>query len=107
MIPKYSESSQEVSIHSNIHTVCTHEMEDGWECSCSDCTCQSIVNVQATYAFDKDGDHKVIVNFNPGQYHGGGSVALPPNVARALAAALSFAANDAETLNKNFPPEPR
>ena len=104
MIIKYSENSEIVEIHSGTHTVCTHEVEDGWECSCSTCRCETVININASYAYDSDGDHKVIFTVNPGQYHGRASGALPANVARALGSALMFAANDADTLNREYPP---
>jgi len=105
MIPKYHEQSQEVSIHSQKHTECKpdhltdEERSQGWECQCSDCKCDYVVNVKAAYAYDQANDHKVIITTNPG----GNVSALTPDVARALAAALNFAAIDAETLNKEFP----
>ena len=103
MIINYHEESETVEIHSNVHTVCTHDVENGWECSCSDCRCDTIVAVQSHYSYDADRDHKVMITLNPGQYHGKGVGALTPNAARALAAALCFAAHDAETLNREFP----
>jgi hypothetical protein len=103
MIIKYRETSEAVEIHSHAHNVCTHELEDGWECLCSECQCESIIKIHAAYAYDYDRDHKVIIETNPGEYRRNATIALPANVARALAAALNFAANDADTLNKEFP----
>lgn len=103
MIIKYREESETVEIHSNVHRVCDHELEDGWECTCSSCTCDTIITIQAHYSYDEDRDHKVNITMNPGQYHGRGSGMLTPNAARALASALCFAANDAEQLNRDFP----
>lgn len=103
MILNYHEESETVEIHSGTHAVCTHEIEDGWECDCSACRCESVIVIKAGYAYDDDNDHKVIFTVNPGQYNGRATGALPPNVARALASALSFAANDAETLNREYP----
>lgn len=105
MIPKYHENSQEVSIHSAAHKVCTHKVEDGWECSCSECQCETVINIHAAYAYEAihGSDHGVIIKVNPGQYHGSSHIALSPDRARALASLLMFAANDAEQLNKDFP----
>ena len=103
MIINYREQSETVEIHSGIHNVCDHELEDGWECTCSACTCDTVIQINAAYAYDDSRDHKVIVKVNPGEYRRNSTNALPPNVARALASALMFAANDAEQLNKDFP----
>jgi hypothetical protein len=97
MIIKYREQSEEVEVHSDAHKVCTHELENGWECCCSDCECDAVISIQSRYAYDADRDHKVIIKV------GGEWIALRPNVARELASKLAFAANDAETLNRDFP----
>lgn len=103
MIIKYHEQSEVVTIHSDKHAVCTHEVEDGWQCCCSDCRCESVIQVHAAYAYNEKNDHEVIINVNPGHYSGAAMIALTADVARALAAALNFAAIDAETLNREFP----
>jgi hypothetical protein len=102
MIIQYRETSETVEIHSQTHTVCTHDVESGWECSCSDCRCETVINVNAGYAYDDDNDYKVLFTVNPGQHSGRASGSLTPDAARALAAALCFAANDAETLNREY-----
>lgn len=101
---QYREQSQDVQIHSHTHATCEHPVVDGWECECSVCQCESIVSLLAAYAYDEDGDHKVMITANPQRSFERSLLALSPNRARALASALCFAANDAETLNKEFPP---
>lgn len=107
MITRYHEQSVEVEIHSDVHAECTPEhqaeLEEGWQCTCTDCRCESIVKIQAAYAFNEKGDHEVIIRFNPGQYHGAGTITFTADVARAFASALCFAANDADQLNRDFP----
>jgi hypothetical protein len=103
MIIKYHEHSEVIEIHSGTHKVCTHKVEDGWKCCCEECYCDAVIQINAAYAYDDSGDHKVMIKTNPSQYHGGSDIALSANVARAFAAALNFAAIDAETLNKEFP----
>lgn len=99
MIIRYRENSEVTEIHSQNHGVCTHqdELEPGWECCCTDCKCEAVVTVEARYAYTDEMNHGVIVHTN------GTSISLPPDMARALASALSFAAIDAETLDKDFP----
>jgi hypothetical protein len=102
MIIKYREESDTEVIHSHKHNECDHELQDGWECTCSECQCATVVHVNAAYAYGEVENHGVIITMNPGSHLNRASGALTPNAARALAAALCFAANDAEQLNRDF-----
>lgn len=106
MIPKYSETSQEVEVHEARHNICTHqdELEPGWQCCCTDCQCDSVVAVKAGYAYKGPGPeaHEVIITINPGTLHNRAVISLPANAARYLASVLAFAANDADQLNRDF-----
>lgn len=106
-ITQYREHSEPIEIHSDKHQVCTHqdELEEGWECSCSYCRCESVIIVEAEYAYNEKHDHEVIIRISPGNQNNSSTVTLTAETARTLAYALRVAATDAETLNKEYPNE--
>jgi hypothetical protein len=96
MIVHYQEKSVEVELHSHAHKV--YEDEHIRE---EVCECESVTTVQAAYDFS--GSHRVRVCLDSTDTYRSNPVWFTPDQARALASYLMFAANDADTLNKEFP----
>lgn len=98
MIINYHEKSVEVAMHSAIHPVFTDE-DSGEEWT--ECQCEYVSTIQAQYDFSSS--HKVRVVLDSLDSYHSRPIWLTPNKARELASYLTFAANDAETLDKEFP----
>jgi hypothetical protein len=96
-INKYQEKSQEVEIHPSSHVT----IEDDEYGNYDECQCSHVTTVQAQYDFA--GSHRVRVELDKFNTFRSDPVWMTPDNARALAAALCFAANDADQLNKDFP----
>jgi hypothetical protein len=97
MIINYQERSQEVEMHARAHV----KYEDDEFGNYDECQCEFVTTVQAQYDFN--GSHRVRVNLDKFDTYRSKPVWLTANQARELASYLAFAANDADTLNKEFP----
>ena len=111
MIPKYHEKSVEVELHSDPHRTIHYE---GYTDSAGlvfgpmdedTCECHFRTTVQAEY--DWQTDHKVRLQANSFDTFHSNAIWLTANQARQLATMLTFAANDADQLNKDFPTDPQ
>jgi hypothetical protein len=98
MIPKYSERSAEVEMHPEAHPVYTDdESGETWD----ECRCEFVPSIQAQYNFA--GTHCVRVTLDTNDNFHSRPVWMTPNQAREFASYLVFAANDADTFNKDIP----
>lgn len=94
MIPQYETKSAEVEMHSASHV--THEDDEFG--NYDECQCQFVSTVQAEYDFIDQ--YKVRLNTDKFNTFRSTPIWLTANQARELASYLMFAANDADTLNK-------
>lgn len=97
MINRYFEKSVETEVHSAPHKLVTYD--DGSQESI--CECDSVTTVQALYDFVDS--HRVRICADRNNTFRSDPIWLTPNQARQLASQLCFAANDADTLNAEFP----
>jgi hypothetical protein len=96
MINNYQERSVEIELHSQPHKL--YKYDDGT--SESICECDRITTVQAVYDFA--GSHVVRLHSDANDTYRNSPVYLTADQARELASHLMFAANDADTLNRDF-----
>lgn len=96
MLVQYREESEPREVHSHAPKVYVYDGEPSEEI----CECESVTVVQALY--DWAGSYRVRIDPNKVRTFNNEPIYLTPNQARQLASFLTFAANDAETLERTY-----
>lgn len=91
MLPPYATQNQEQALHHGHHFTYPDD-------NASYCECESVPTVQAVYDYETPGAYVVRLDADSTDTYHSKAIYLTPNAARALAAMLCFAANDAETI---------